>query len=89
VSAPVEQLSCQELVELVTDYVEDALSPEDRARFEEHLEICEACRSYLGQMEATVRVVGRLRPEDLAPEAEQMLLAAFRDWKRSESPPPL
>ena len=88
-NAPVEQLGCQELVELVTDYVEDALSPDDRARFEEHLGICEGCRSYLGQMEATVRVVGRLRPEDLDPEAQQTLLAAFRDWKRSEPSPPL
>jgi anti-sigma factor RsiW len=87
VNMPLEQLSCQELVELVTDYVEDALSPDDRARFEEHLGICDGCRSYVEQMQATVRVVGRLRPEDLGPEAEQMLLAAFRDWKRSESPP--
>ena len=85
-SAPLEQLSCQELVELVTDYVEDALSPDDRARFEEHLGICEGCRNYLGQMEATVRVAGRLRPEDIGPEAEQALLAAFRDWKRSDPP---
>ena len=88
-NAPVDQLSCQELVELVTDYVQDALSPGDRARFEEHLGDCEGCRNYLGQMESTVRVVGRLRPDDLGPEAQQTLLAAFRDWKRSELPPPL
>jgi predicted anti-sigma-YlaC factor YlaD len=88
VSAPVEQLSCQELVELVTDYVADALSPEDRARFEEHLGICEGCRNYLEQMEVTARVVGRLRPEDITPEAGRALLVAFRDWKRSEPLPP-
>jgi anti-sigma factor RsiW len=80
-NAPIEQLSCQELVELVTDYAEDALSVEDRARFEEHLGICEGCRTYVEQMQATVAAVGRLRPEDLSPEAEQALLRAFRDWK--------
>ena len=55
-SAPVEQLSCQELVELVTDYLEGSLSPEERARFDEHLGVCEGCRRYLAQIEATVRV---------------------------------
>jgi anti-sigma factor RsiW len=78
-TAPIEQLSCQELVELVTDYVENALSAEDRARFEEHLEICEGCRNYVAQMTATIAAVGRLRPEDLSSDAEQKLLRAFRD----------
>ena len=53
-NAPIEQLSCQELVELVTDYAENALSVEDRTRFEEHLGICEGCRNYVDQMRATV-----------------------------------
>jgi predicted anti-sigma-YlaC factor YlaD len=81
VSAPVEQLSCQELVELVTDYLEGALGDEERVRFDEHLVICEGCRVYLGQMEATIGITGRLRPEDLSPEAERALLGAFRRWK--------
>lgn len=80
-SAPIEQLSCQELVELVTEYLEDTLPAESRALFEEHLRICEGCRNYLEQMETTVRLVGRLRPDDLSPEAEQALLAAFSAWK--------
>ena len=83
-NAPIEQLSCQELVELVTDYAENALSVEDRARFEEHLDVCEGCRNYVEQMRATVAAVGRLRPADLSPEAEQALLGAFRGWKPSE-----
>ena len=82
-SAPVEQLSCQELVELVTNYLEGSLSPEERARFDEHLGVCEGCRRYLAQIEATLRVTGRLRAEDLSPEAEQALLGAFRRWKTS------
>jgi anti-sigma factor RsiW len=82
VSAPVEQLSCQELVELVTDYLEGALGDEERARFDQHLSICEGCRVYLAQMEATIRVAGRMRPEDLSPAAEHALLGAFRRWNR-------
>ena len=80
-SEPVAQLSCQELVELVTDYLEGALPPRDAARFEEHIAICAGCRAYLEQMRATIRIVGRLEPADLDSEAEAELLAAFRDWK--------
>ena len=80
-STPIEQLSCQELVELVTEYLEGTLTAESRARFEEHLGICEGCRNYLEQMETTVRLVGRIRPGDLSPEAEQALLTAFSAWK--------
>ena len=79
-SEPVGQLSCQELVELVTDYLEGALGDEERARFDRHLSICEGCRVYLEQMETTIRVTGRVRPEDLSPEAEHALLGAFRRW---------
>jgi anti-sigma factor RsiW len=80
-SAPVEQLSCQELVELVTNYLEGALGDEERARFDQHLSICEGCRVYLAQMETTMRLTGRLRAEDLSVEAEHTLLGAFRRWK--------
>ena len=83
-NAPIERLSCQELVELVTDYAENALSVEDRTRFEEHLGICEGCRNYVDQMRATVATVRRLSPDELSPEAEQALLAAFSGWKRPE-----
>ena len=89
-SAPVEQLSCQELVELVTDYRRGCpLSGGSSAASTSHLGVCEGCRNYLEQMEVAVRVVGRIRPEDLSPEAGHTLLAAFRDWKRSEPLPPL
>jgi anti-sigma factor RsiW len=75
------ELSCQELVELVTDYLEGALPEAERARFEDHLAICEGCRTYLHQMRTTIRVVGRLTTDDLDPEAESALLEAFRAWK--------
>jgi anti-sigma factor RsiW len=74
-------LSCQELVELVTDYFEDALSPADRARFEAHIAVCEACTMYLRQMRDMIEVLGQLTTESISPQAEADLLAAFRDWK--------
>ncbi len=74
-------MNCQELVELVTDYFEGALSPADRRRFDEHLGRCDGCTTYLEQMRTTMKLVGRLTPEALSPEAEHGLLRAFRAWK--------
>src|SRR5207302_1115494 len=71
----------RELVELVTSYLEDALSGAERAEFERHLERCDGCREYLEQMRKTIELTGSLSPADLTAEAEQKLLAAFRDWK--------
>jgi anti-sigma factor RsiW len=82
-SVDVEQLSCQELVELVTDYVEGALSPEDTDRFEEHLGRCSGCAAYLEQLRQTIALTGRLTLDSLSPEAERELLDAFRDWRAS------
>lgn len=76
----VEQLSCQELVELVTDYLEGALSPEERTRFVAHIERCNGCGTYLEQIKQTIELTGRLTPEQLDPTAEAALLGAFRDW---------
>ena len=77
----VEALSCQELVELVTAYLEGALSVEERARFDEHLATCGTCQVYVEQMRTTIRLAGRVTPDDLSPEAERDLLAAFRSWR--------
>jgi anti-sigma factor RsiW len=76
------ELTCKELVELVTDYLEDALSPRDRARFEAHLAICSGCRAYLDQMQTTIDSLGSLPEESLTSEARDQLLATFRQWKR-------
>jgi anti-sigma factor RsiW len=76
-------LSCQELVELVTDYFEDALAPEERERFEAHAAACGGCAAYLDQMRTTIELTGRLGPETISREAEETLLAAFRNWKAS------
>jgi anti-sigma factor RsiW len=76
-----EDLTCAQLVELVTDYVEGSLSERDRERFEEHVVFCGGCSSYLDQMRRTIELTGRLSEEDLSEEARDGLLAAFRGWR--------
>lgn len=76
------EMPCRELVELVTDYLEDRLSPRDKSRFEEHLAQCEACRTYLEQFRQTIRLLGRLPEESLSQEARDALLGAFRGWSK-------
>ena len=82
-SETVENISCQEVVELVTDYLEGALSPADVARFEHHLTICDGCAFYVEQIRMTIEAVGRIGEEDVPPEIRDGLVAAFRDMKRS------
>jgi anti-sigma factor RsiW len=77
----VPELTCKELVEVVTDYLEGSLPAEQRLLFEEHLAFCDWCQSYLQQMRATIRLTGTLREDDLTPEARDELLGVFRDWK--------
>jgi len=80
-TAGAEQLSCQELVELVTDYFEGALSSEARGEFEHHIAGCTGCHEYVVQMRRTIELTGTLTTEDVPPEAAERLLAAFRDWR--------
>ena len=74
-------LPCQEVVEMVTDYLEGALSRRDRRRFERHLAGCPHCTEYLAQMRETLRLTGRLVPEDLDPEVEQEFTELYRRWR--------
>lgn len=78
----VPDLTCRELVELVTDYLEDRLSADDRTRFELHLTYCDWCRTYLRQMRQVLAAAGRLTEDSMEPEAREALLDAFRGWKR-------
>jgi anti-sigma factor RsiW len=80
-TAPPE-MPCQELVEVITDYLEGALSERDRIRFEEHLAICSVCREYLAQFERTIKAVGTVTEQDLDPEVRAGLMDAFRGWSR-------
>jgi predicted anti-sigma-YlaC factor YlaD len=76
-------LSCQELVELVTDYLEGALPALQRARFEEHLARCSGCRNYLAQMRITIDSLGRLTEDAIPAQARDDLLGVFRNWKKA------
>lgn len=77
-----EDLTCKELVELVTEYLEGGLAPGERDRFEQHLVLCDGCAWYLEQMRTTIRLAGSLTEESIPGEAEERLLAIFRDWNR-------
>ncbi|HLW46313.1 MAG TPA: zf-HC2 domain-containing protein [bacterium] len=77
-----DEMSCRDLVELVTDYLEDTMPAVERRRFEEHLGTCPPCRTYLDQMRQTLHALGRLPRESVSDEARQALLRAFRDWKK-------
>jgi anti-sigma factor (TIGR02949 family) len=76
------ELTCQQVVELVTAYLDDGLSPEDRERFEQHLASCSGCRNYLEQMRRTIETTGRVQLA-LPAELEEKLLEAFRGWRRA------
>jgi anti-sigma factor RsiW len=77
-----EDLSCAELVQLVTDYVEGALPAADRRRFEEHIVFCDGCAAHLEQMRATITVLGRVGEQELSTQAVDELMIAFRGWER-------
>jgi anti-sigma factor RsiW len=75
-------MTCKELVELVTDYLEGALAPDVRTRMEKHLSGCEGCTHYLEQMRETIRLTGQVDEDSLTSAQRDDLLRLFRDWKR-------
>jgi anti-sigma factor RsiW len=79
-----QPLVCQEVVELVTDYLEDTLSRRDRRRFDQHLAGCPHCTAYLAQMRETLRLTGRLLPEDLSPEMQREFSDIYRRWREEQ-----
>jgi anti-sigma factor RsiW len=78
-----DEMTCRELVELVTEYLDGALSAPDRRRFEDHLADCPGCRTYLQQMQQTVRTLGQLSEETIQPQVREELLQRFRRWNGS------
>jgi anti-sigma factor RsiW len=78
-------LTCREVIDLLTDYVEDALPAEERRRVEAHLATCDGCTACLEQVRETIRLTGMLTEEQVPDEDKHRLLAAFRDWTRSGS----
>jgi len=76
-----ERMDCNELVELVTAYLDGALDPDTRARFDIHLSECDGCDSYLQQLQTTVDTLGKVRGDELDPTFRDRLLTAFRDMR--------
>ena len=74
-------MDCDELVELVTAYLDGSLGLDDRARFDAHLLECDGCENYLQQFRSTVDTVGKIPVDDLDPAFRSRLLSAFRDWR--------
>jgi predicted anti-sigma-YlaC factor YlaD len=77
-----DELSCKELVEIVTEYLEGTLPASERQRFEDHLAGCEGCRNYLNQMRHTIQSLGHLTENNIVPQAKEDLLQIFRHWKK-------
>ena len=77
-----EDLECREVVEVVTDYLEGAMPPGERLRFDHHLARCEGCQAYLEQMRTVIRVAGRPAVDAVPPATMAGLLRAFRGWRR-------
>ena len=81
-ATPGMSITCQEVVELVTDYLEGDLDPATRAELEAHLALCDGCATYLQQMRETIRQLGHVPVEMLTPQAQADLMAAFRSLRR-------
>ena len=76
-----KQMTCKELVELVTAYLDGVLDTDTHVLFDAHLEYCDGCRNYLEQFRVTVRTIGKIRDDQLDPTFRTRLLDAFRDWR--------
>jgi anti-sigma factor RsiW len=74
-------MTCHELVELVTDYLEGALGDEERARFEEHIDLCEMCQVHLDRMRMLIRELGALHERDIDPAVLAEMQATFQGWR--------
>jgi predicted anti-sigma-YlaC factor YlaD len=77
-----KELQCQEVVELVTDYLEQALLPETQAQFEQHIETCPGCKTFLEQVQQTIVMLRKLSEQQTFPETKQDLIEIFRNWKQ-------
>jgi anti-sigma factor RsiW len=77
------ELTCKDVVELVTGYLDGSMEPADRERFEEHLSVCDGCTNHVHQMRETIRLTGMLTEEQVPDHQRDALLEAFRGWRGS------
>jgi anti-sigma factor RsiW len=80
-----QEMACQELVEVITDYLEGTLQASDRVRFDAHLATCAACREYVEQMRALIRLSGGLTAQTIEPATRESLVRAFRRWRDAQT----
>ena len=76
-------MTCRELVELVSAYLDGSLSQEERHAFDKHLAMCPGCDRYLHQFRTTIDLLGELPEETLSSQAREQLLVAFAEWRRT------
>ncbi len=74
------RLTCAEVVDLLTEYLEGALAALEHARVEAHLATCPACMTYVEQLRTTIGLAGRLREDEVPQHVRDELVRAFRDW---------
>ena len=78
-----DEFSCQEMTEVVTNYLDDALPPDEQQRFERHLSYCAGCSTYVDQMRETIKQTSMVpREESLPPALREQIVAQFRTWRR-------
>lgn len=83
-----EDVACREVADLLTAYMDDALTAGERERLDRHLELCPPCTQYLDQMRLTISAVGQVTPDDLSPSVVDDLVSIFRDWREQDAPSP-
>jgi len=76
-----DEMACNELVDVVTEYLEGSLRADDRRRLEAHLDECTYCVQYVDQFRVTIAATGALTVESIAPERRAAVLDAFRGWR--------
>ncbi len=74
-------MTCHEVIELLSSYIDGALSADDTRRVDEHLALCDGCATYLEQMRETIRLTGMVTEQQVPEDDKAALLAAFRDWR--------
>ena len=75
-------MSCQEMTELITEFLDGSMPWFQRIRFQMHVGLCRGCRHYLGQMKLTIKTLGQLPPDPMPPEIRDEMLRRFRNWKK-------
>ncbi len=76
-----QALTCHEVIELLSNYIEGVLSADDHRRVDDHLALCDGCATYLDQMREAIRLTGMVTEEQVPEDEKAALLTAFRDWR--------